>query len=78
MRRSLLVLTLALLMSACSAAPNAVVEPPIEQGKDPACVKKCQAKQKECVAGAKTASMSVVAERCYDGYEICVKACRPK
>jgi hypothetical protein len=76
MKRSFVIFLIVLLGSACAPTNGInVVAPPIEAGKDPACVKKCEAKQKECVIGAKNASQSVVYERCYDGYEICVKTC---
>jgi len=65
------------LVSACAPVATPPVEP-IETGKDPACVRKCESKRKGCVDGARYASASAVAERCYEGYEICVKACNPK
>jgi hypothetical protein len=64
------------LLSACAPAFNGPVVP-IEAGKDPACVKGCASKQKDCVSGAKHAASSLVSERCYDGYEICVRGCQP-
>jgi len=78
MKKSLFLFLLVLFAAACSPATNTnIVAPPIEQGKDPACVKKCKGKEKECVDGARSAS-SRIYERCYEGYELCVGACRPK
>jgi hypothetical protein len=78
MKRSFVIILVVLLGSACSPTNGTNLgAQPLEAGKDPACVKKCEAKQRECMAGAKNASQGVVYERCYDGYEICVKACRP-
>lgn len=70
---------LVLFVFACSPSANTsvVLAPPIEKGKDPACVKNCKGKQTECVDGARS-STSRVYELCYEGYEICIGACKPK
>ena len=79
MSRFLGLVFLVSLVCACApAASTYVVEEPIEKGKDPACVKKCAGKEKECISGARNSSSNRVHELCYEGYEICVKACRPK
>ena len=77
MRKLFYVFFLMGLVSDCAPAVPPAPVVPIEAGKNPACVKACESKRKECVAGARYASASAVAERCYEGYEVCVKACKP-